>query len=1110
MNIHAFVTDARGPDPTGTAGIRRSFRAAGKLRLNMFRSAMRQAVIEHDVLGLGGGGLALQPPETRLQAFNGWARVAAGQALEGPWLSQWVARAWASGEAVGALQTRSEAPGEGSGAWAELAKIELQAIEAAVVQALMREAAIALTKRRANKTMTWRRMAKAFDKVGPRRVMALANTFCVACHNRGRLAAYRAAGITKVGVVAEKLLPKQALLLPGGLGDALTHDAKHKGYREKKPARPEWELSEVTEPIEVGVRTAEDEFVCIECDAFAANSPHDIDDVEDTLPIHPNCRCTWFPWDDKRFSRDEAIEDARKKTERELLLEQLGRKRHRALARLAPRKFENRFLREDAWNPNQPREPAGTSEGGQFASITGGGISGGATGGPAAPKKKLFEPSKDKAHHEMRVQNTLQDEAKRNDNYRYIVGKLVEEAKSHGADVSIISGLKQKIGESYYKQGLLKKEKGLEAQANAMIYKGKQYGYQPTLAESNQEHAPTPKPDPIPFDPPELTTGAEPGTPAYEGEQAEAKATIPGATPAWTKVGGQAGSVAGGFYLAPMTGQKWYVKTPKTEAHVNADLLSNQLYKLAGVPVSHEVKTVLEGKPAVASEFIPGTKTYSQGTLDEQGGAILYLRENFAVDAWLGNRDVMGQDNNNVLLSPSGVPFRIDQGGTLMYRAQGETKEFGSTVGEITSMRDPKINAQTASVFGNMTDAEVSASIDKVLAIPDYSIIALVNQHGLAGQGVAATLIARKNWLAEYQKTLDVPGADLPAHVKAAAEAEIEAEAAEEELLGGQTEWMTKLEQKFTKATATAAELEKAKKTGTFYPAPTSELGKAVVKAFNEKWATKTPEAHELEQKVAEYKATKAALAKIDEMEAEVAAKATAQLKKEQAAATKLAKIEAEAKAKAESAKHQAELAKIAADIGIDPEHAEQVDTLVQLAGGDKAKIIQQFKKFYEEGTGKHGYPVTPFESAMIQSYVGPNAYAANAKLRSGVWDDKTHVFANAINTALTKMPPYVGTIYRGFTADTETQATYVPGAIIQWHGFSSCGKSGSFGGNMQCTIEPLPPHKTRAKDLGKFNPSEAGGEVLIKAHTPVKVIKVEGKPGGTMHVHLKEVEAVY
>jgi hypothetical protein len=336
VNVAVFL-DARGPDPTGTSGLRRSFRAAGKLRMRMFRSQMRQAVVEHDVLGLAGGGLALQPPETRLRAFNGWARTAADQTLQGPWLSEWVARAWASGEAVGAQQTRSrQAPGEGSGAWAELAKVELESIASAVVQALTREAAIALTKRRSNKVMTWRRMAKGFDKIGPRRVMALANTFCVACHNRGRLAAYRAAGITKVGVIAEKLLPKQSLLLPGGLGDASAQtsrhrevlDAKHKGYREKKPAKSVAELPEAEGGIEVGVRTAEDEFVCIECDAFAANSPHDIDDVEDTLPIHPNCRCTWYPWDDRRFRRD-AVDPH----------EVAKRVRARAMAQLMPEKY---------------------------------------------------------------------------------------------------------------------------------------------------------------------------------------------------------------------------------------------------------------------------------------------------------------------------------------------------------------------------------------------------------------------------------------------------------------------------------------------------------------------------------------------------------------------------------------------------------------------------------------------------------------------------------------------------------------------------------------------------------------------------------------------------
>lgn len=338
MNIAVFIGDARGPDPTGTAGLRRSFRAAGKLRMRMFRTAMRQAVVEHDVLGLAGGGLSLQPPETRLRAFQGWARTAAEQALSGPWLSEWVARAWASGEAVGALQTRSLPPGDGSGAWAELAKVELEAISSAVVQGITREAAIALTKRRANKVKTWSRMARAFDKIGPVRMMALANTFCVACHNRGRLAAYRAAGITKVGVIAERLLPKQALLLPGGLGDGSARsahgsarsalDAKHKGYRELGPARPEYELGEVEEPIEVGVRTAGDEFVCIECDAFAENSPHDIDDVEDTLPIHPNCRCTWYPWDDRRFKRD-AVDPH----------EIARRSRARAMSQLMPGKY---------------------------------------------------------------------------------------------------------------------------------------------------------------------------------------------------------------------------------------------------------------------------------------------------------------------------------------------------------------------------------------------------------------------------------------------------------------------------------------------------------------------------------------------------------------------------------------------------------------------------------------------------------------------------------------------------------------------------------------------------------------------------------------------------
>ena len=50
------LTDARPRqgDPTGTSGLRRSFRAAAKLRLRQLRSQLRIAVMEHNLLGLGG------------------------------------------------------------------------------------------------------------------------------------------------------------------------------------------------------------------------------------------------------------------------------------------------------------------------------------------------------------------------------------------------------------------------------------------------------------------------------------------------------------------------------------------------------------------------------------------------------------------------------------------------------------------------------------------------------------------------------------------------------------------------------------------------------------------------------------------------------------------------------------------------------------------------------------------------------------------------------------------------------------------------------------------------------------------------------------------------
>jgi hypothetical protein len=280
-------------DPTETAGLRRSFRAAGKTRLQMLRSQLRQAVMEHDLLGLGGGsgGLRFQPMETRLQAFQGWFDAAAGQTLGGPWLSHWISKAWASGAITGARTVKGAIPEDGSAGLLELAKIELAGISGALRQALGRVAALSIANGKAKRIRVWWRLSRQFEKIGPPRIMALANTIAVAAHNTGRAHAFLAAGINQVGIQAERLSGSTLR------SDGWTADARKRGRAG---------LQEEFEESEVGILTAGDDRVCDECDEFAAGSPYDIDEALDALPMHANCRCAIFPWYDRRYKGGDA------------------------------------------------------------------------------------------------------------------------------------------------------------------------------------------------------------------------------------------------------------------------------------------------------------------------------------------------------------------------------------------------------------------------------------------------------------------------------------------------------------------------------------------------------------------------------------------------------------------------------------------------------------------------------------------------------------------------------------------------------------------------------------------------------------------------------------
>ncbi len=226
------------------------------------------------------------------------------------------------------------------------------------------------------------------------------------------------------------------------------------------------------------------------------------------------------------------------------------------------------------------------------------------------------------------------------------------------------------------------------------------------------------------------------------------------------KVGGQGGSNPGGLY-EDSAGQRWYVKRPQSGdvAAKNAnELLAGKLYEVAGVPVAELRPARLNGQPGVASKIRDVEDLSPQQMVGKKG-----VVENFAVDAWLANWDVVGtgspRERNLKRDRKTGEVVRLDTGGALLYRAQGAAKgaAFGNSAGEIDTMRD--LSRSSGQVFGKMTPAQLRSSMDKVLKIPDAKIAALVRSQGPGSaaerESLLKTLLARKRDIARRREALE-------------------------------------------------------------------------------------------------------------------------------------------------------------------------------------------------------------------------------------------------------------------------------------------------------------------------------------------------------------------
>src|SRR5690606_32271171 len=162
------------------------------------------------------------------------------------------------------------------------------------------------------------------------------------------------------------------------------------------------------------------------------------------------------------------------------------------------------------------------------------------------------------------------------------------------------------------------------------------------------------------------------------------------------EIGGQEGSTYG-FRATDSLGDEYYVKTNiDNPEHPKMEYLAGLLYRHLGV---HSAKVHLTGANdevfGVASEIIDGKVIGGDEVaelMDTNPAAFDSFMAGIGIDMWLGNWDAAAYGN---LILKDGIVHRIDFGGALLYRAQGDKKiaqHFGTESKEVDTFLIESIN----------------------------------------------------------------------------------------------------------------------------------------------------------------------------------------------------------------------------------------------------------------------------------------------------------------------------------------------------------------------------------------------------------------------------------
>lgn len=184
-------------------------------------------------------------------------------------------------------------------------------------------------------------------------------------------------------------------------------------------------------------------------------------------------------------------------------------------------------------------------------------------------------------------------------------------------------------------------------------------------------------------------------------------------------------------------------KSRNNTQHIIEEFTANFIYKSLEVPVpKSKIYYEANGEVGILNEYLSPSKEIEPNYYQQ-------VQQYFVIDCLLANWDVFGEDLDNVLVH-EGTVYRIDNGGALRFRAQGQPKNnaFGESVNEIYTMRcklSPK--SPHCDIFASLSTDQVKAQIDFYY----NKVNELVKQIG--DMSLREILLRRNNWLKNWANT---------------------------------------------------------------------------------------------------------------------------------------------------------------------------------------------------------------------------------------------------------------------------------------------------------------------------------------------------------------------